>query len=123
MLGATLSLTVAIAAGCSTGGSSSSDLGTGTEAANTQAVCNLIAQLPQSAALLQQADLRNPQTFSKDLDAAVKQYLGILDQIETRVDSKLLPTVKQVRSLVAGHHFAEAGDARVPLDTWTADHC
>ena len=120
---AALGLTVAILAGCSTGGSGGSDLGSGTEPANNAALCNLIAQLPQSAAKVQNVDLRDPAAFAKAIDNAVKEYLSTLDQISSRVDSKLQPVVKQVRALVVAHKFVEAGNARVPLDTWTADHC
>jgi hypothetical protein len=83
----------------------------------------MIAELPSSAAALQRADVRDPATFTAVLNNAVKQYVATLDEITPRVDSQLKTTVAQVRRLVLAHDFNAASDARVPLDTWTADHC
>jgi hypothetical protein len=118
-----LGLAAALGAACSTGGTGAGNLASGTQPPNNGALCGLIGQLPAAAAQLQRADVRNPQTFSTALDNAVKQYVGTLDQIATRVDPKLRPTVAEVRRLVLAHRFNDATDARVPLDTWTADHC
>jgi hypothetical protein len=57
------------------------------------------------------------------LNDAVKQYVATLDAIAPRVNANLKSTVKQVRQLVLAHRFSDATTARVPLDTWTADHC
>jgi hypothetical protein len=119
---AALGLTAALAA-CSTGGGGGSDLGSGTQPVNNGVVCGYVAQLPNSAAALQRVDVRDPAQFATALDNAVKQYVATLDQIAPLVDSKLKPTVSDVRRLVMAHQFAQADTARVPLDTWTADHC
>ncbi|HEY3834840.1 MAG TPA: hypothetical protein VGO03_21305 [Acidimicrobiia bacterium] len=117
-----LGLTLVLAA-CSTGGGGGSDLGSGTQPVNNRVVCGYVAQLPNSAAALQRADVRDPAQFSTVLDTAVKQYVATLDQIAPLIDPKLKSTVSNVRKLVVAHEFAQANDARVPLDTWTADHC
>jgi hypothetical protein len=110
-------------ASCSTGGGNSSDLGSGSQPANYRVLCGKIAQLPDSAALLQRVDVRDPVQFKKVLDEAVNQYVATLDDIAARVEPKLRSTVAEVRKLVLDHKFGEATDARVPLDTWTADNC
>ncbi len=108
---------------CSTGGGGAGDLGSGTQPVNNRVVCGLIGQLPGSAAPLEHADVRDPVTFTKALDTAVAQYVAKLDEVALRVDPKLKSTVSEVRRLVLAHKFNEASDARVPLDTWTADNC
>jgi hypothetical protein len=111
------------AAACSTGGSGAGDLGSGTQPADNSALCGLVAQLPDAAAALERADVRDPATFTTTLNTAVQQYVATLDQISKRADSKLRGTVTEVRRLVLAHQFSAATAARVPLDTWTADHC
>ena len=119
---AALGLIAALAA-CSTGGGGGSDLGSGAQPVNNRVVCGYVAQLANSATALQRVDVRDPAEFSKALDTAVKQYVATLDQIAPLVGAKLEPTVTDVRKLVEAHQFAQADTARVPLDTWTADHC
>ena len=114
-------LLVVAATACSTGGGDA--LGSGTQAPDNGVLCGYIAQLADSATALQQVDVRDPTTFTKSLDDAVHEYVQTLDQIAPRVDANLKSTVRQVRSLVLAHRFADATAARVPLDTWTADHC
>ena len=118
-----IGLAVAAPAACSTGGGGAGNLASGTQPQNYGVLCGLIAQLPAAATQLQRVDVRDPGPFKTTLDNAVQQYVGILDQIAPRVDSKLKSTVSEVRRLVLAHRFGDAGDARVPLDTWTADHC
>jgi hypothetical protein len=114
---------VGAAAACSTGGSGAADLGSGTQPADNGVLCGLIGQLPDAASGLERVDVRDPATFTTTLDSAVQQYVAKLDQISKRADSKLRGTVTEVRRLVLAHDFSAATAARVPLDTWTADHC
>src|SRR4051794_39184427 len=65
---------VAASAGCSTGGGGAGDLGANTQPPNNRVACSLIAQLPDSASLLQRVNVRDPETFNRVLDEAVGQY-------------------------------------------------
>src|SRR6476619_1224615 len=56
-VGAVVALAGALTA-CSTGGGSSSDLGSGTQPQNNRVLCSLIGQLPDTAGLLQRVDVR-----------------------------------------------------------------
>jgi hypothetical protein len=124
LAGASLLALAAVGAGC-TGSSTPRDgLGSaGTNATDTRAACALIQQLQHTADRVTAVPLSDPARSSAALRSAVADYVRTLDSIAVRVPTALRAKVELLRSAVQQYKFADAIDARVPLDDWAADHC
>lgn len=92
-------------------------------AADYHEACQLMAQLPAAAQRIASVSPKNPGAFDGALRDAVGQYVATLDRIAQKVPSDLRRQIEVLRSAVQQYKFADAIDARAPLDDWAADHC
>jgi len=104
-------------------GSTASPLGAPTGGTDDHEVCGWITDLAHTGDDLARAPVADPTRFDAAFAHAVASYLATLDRIADHVSNPLQHQVELLRSAVAQHKFADAEDARAPLDDWAAQHC
>lgn len=110
---------VAVAlAGCSkvTGTSKSSK-------ASKPAGCAYVTKLDQIASTVAKADVHDPDTFKKTLDAAVKSYVANVRSLKAVAPVELHAGLEQVEADVAQYRFDAALTDRAGLDAYAARSC
>lgn len=118
---ATLGFTAAAllgAAQCASGGS-----GGGTGGGGVKAACVVIARLADSAGLVDDADVADPERFEKALDAAVADYVKKIEELRELTPDELHDDLDRLQAAVEQYDFDEALAARAPLDAYAASEC
>ncbi len=90
---------------------------------STAAFCKAARKLPDAAADFQAASVDDPAEFEADLRAAVDEYLAALDSVAAKAPSQVEKDVSVLRSAVDQYKFADAMEAKEPLDVYIAEHC
>jgi hypothetical protein len=109
---------LSVGAGCS-GTSSIPGLG----GDSTAGFCKIARRLPDVAADLDPESVDDPATFDAELRAAVDTYLADLDELASRAPADLEKDIKLLMSAVDQYKFADAIEAKEPLDIYVAEHC
>jgi hypothetical protein len=118
---ATLGFTAAAllgAAQCASGGS-----GGGTGGGGADAACTVIARLADSVALVDGADVADPERFEKALDDAVADYVLKIEKLRELTPDELHDDLDRLQAAVEQYDFDEALAARAPLDDYAASEC
>lgn len=110
---ALLLLSVALAA-CGGGGSGG---------ARANRACPLVDRLHDSADLVAEVDLADPDAFLGALDQAVTEYTATLDRLVEVAPADLRDDLTELRSAVEQYRFDDAVAARAPLDAYAERHC
>lgn len=85
--------------------------------------CALIAKLDDTAATVARADVSDPNTFKKTLDAAVAQYLSTLRTLRPRVPAAAQRSVDRVIADVQQLRFDDARTDRAELNDYAEQQC
>ena len=112
---ATVCLLVFVAVPACSSGSKGKSLGNG--------ACALIAKLDHTAATVARADVADPVTFKKTLDAAVAQYLATLRSLRPRVPADAQRSVDRVIADVQQLRFDDARTDRAELNDYAEREC
>jgi len=90
---------------------------------STAAFCKTARGLPAVAEEFDADSVDDPATFDAELRSAVDSYLAELDDLASRAPSDLEKDIRLLMSAVDQYKFADAIDAKEPLDIYVAEHC
>jgi hypothetical protein len=110
---------VAITGACGSGSGGSSL----EQAENTDSACALVDRLDDAAAPLASIDVSDPDSFRRDLDAAVLDYVNTLDSLAEMLPESLRGDAHTMQEHVQRYEFVEAIAARAPVDDWADRSC
>jgi hypothetical protein len=85
--------------------------------------CTFITELDQIANTVATADVRNPDTFQKTLDAAVRDYVANVHDLRAIAPQDLRAGLTRVEADVQQYRFDAARTDRVALDAYAARSC
>jgi hypothetical protein len=90
---------------------------------STASFCKAARKLPDAAADFESASVDDPAEFEASLRAAVDEYLAALDNVAAKAPAQVEQDVSVLRSAVDQYKFADAMEAKEPLDIYIAEHC
>ncbi len=90
---------------------------------NTAAFCRAVRKLPDAAADFDRDAVEDPAEFEASLRAAVDEYLVTLDSAAAKAPPDVEKDISILRSAVDQYKFADAIEAKEPLDVYVAEHC
>jgi hypothetical protein len=116
-------LVVLVALGLGAGACSSTPDLPGLGGDETAAFCRTARNLPDVAVDFVDVSVDDPTAFEDSLRDAVDRYLAALDDLATNAPDDLRKDISTLRSAVDQYKFADAFDAKEPLDVYVAEHC
>ena len=85
--------------------------------------CAFVAKLDEIANAVGRADVRDPTTFKKTLDSAVRDYVANVRELRAVAPVDLHAGLERVEADVQQYRFDAALTDRVPLDAYAARTC
>jgi len=115
---ACLAVAVLVGAACS-----GDDGGGGALGGDAQTVCELVERLDRTGDAVAAADVDDPGAFNDALDDAVREYTGILDDLDDVVPDDLQDEVDALRAAVEQYRFTDGVEAEASLDAYASRSC
>lgn len=97
--------------------------GGGGGAQGADRVCPLMQRLHDSAEIVAEVDVSDPDQFLTALDDAVAEYVTTLDGLAEVAPDDLRDDLTKLRSAVEQLRFDDAIAAQSPLDEYAEQHC
>ena len=97
--------------------------GSHSSASGKPPACAYVTKLDQIANTVAGADVRNPDTFKKTLDTAVRNYVTNVRALRAVAPADLATGLERVEADVQQYRFDAALTDRAPLDAYAARSC
>jgi hypothetical protein len=91
--------------------------------ADPAAACGLVGRLADTAEIVERADVADPDAFAEALDAAVSEYVAILEDLREAAPEELAGDLDRLEAAVTQYDFDEAVRARAALDDYADRTC
>jgi hypothetical protein len=90
---------------------------------DTAAACALVERLGETARSVEEADVADPARFAETLDAAIAEYVAVVDDLRTHLPDELQDDLDRLEAAASQHRFTDGTAARVALERYAEEAC